>query len=228
MQSSAGGCNLFKGISLTKSCVVLMPLFYQHNINGSTKIGIWHIAEPEDYFLGKVSLQKEITHWHKRLQHLAGRYLLQYLFPEFPHHLILIADTRKPYLPGEEFHFSISHCGDFAAVIVSKDKRVGVDIELVTPKVELIKKKFLNEDELTASGNHENNMSKLQQLTLLWCCKEAVFKWHGNGAVDFRKHIHLRPDEEEGIIPAQFSKEESLRLNIHYRLFEKMCLAWVS
>ena len=206
-----------------------MPLFYQHNINGSTKIGVWHIVEPEAYFLEKVSLQKEITHWHKRLQHLAGRYLLQYLFPAFPHHLILIADTRKPYLPGEEYHFSISHCGDFAAVIVSKDKRVGVDIELVTPKVELIRHKFLNEDELTAA-NHNNNTSKLQQLTLLWCCKEAVFKWYGNGGVDFKKHIQLRPDIKEatGIIHAQFSKEEEVSLNIEYKLFEKMCLAWLS
>ena len=84
-------------------CIV--PLFYQHNINETTKLAVWHILESEEYFLQWVPLQKEITHWHKRLQHLAGRYLLQYLFPGFPYHLILIADTRKPYLPGEEFHF---------------------------------------------------------------------------------------------------------------------------
>ena len=53
-----------------------MPLVYQQNINAVTKIGVWHIAEAEDFF-ATVPLQKEITHWHKRLQHLAGRFLLK-------------------------------------------------------------------------------------------------------------------------------------------------------
>ena len=53
-----------------------MPLVYQQNINAVTKIGVWHIAEAEDFF-ATVPLQKEITHWHKRLQHLAGRFFVK-------------------------------------------------------------------------------------------------------------------------------------------------------
>ena len=123
-----------------------MPLFYQHTINYAVKIGVWHISEPENFFLDKVPLPNIITHWHKRLQHLAGRYLLQELYPGFPYHLIEIADTRKPFLANEKYHFSISHCGDYAAVIISKVKRVGVDIELAAAKIERIKYKFLNID----------------------------------------------------------------------------------
>ena len=96
-----------------------MPLFFQQNINASTRLGIWHITEPEEFFLAKVPLQKNITHPHKRLQHLAGRYLLQYLFPDFPYNEILIADTRKPYLPNDQYHFSISLCSNYAAVFIS-------------------------------------------------------------------------------------------------------------
>ncbi|HEV8081101.1 MAG TPA: 4-phosphopantetheinyl transferase, partial [Chitinophagaceae bacterium] len=92
-----------------------MPVLYEH-INDFAKIAIWHIAEEKKFFLQKVPLQREITHPHKQLQHLAGRYLLQHLYPDFPYHLIEIADTRKPFLPDEEYHFSISHCGDYAAV----------------------------------------------------------------------------------------------------------------
>ena len=47
----------------------------------------------------------------KRLQHLAGRYLLYALFDDFPLEEIVIADTRKPFLENEKYHFSISHCG---------------------------------------------------------------------------------------------------------------------
>ena len=105
-----------------------MPLIYKQQINAATKIGVWHITEEENFFLQFVPLQRSITHPHKRLQHLAGRFLLLEMFPDFPLSLIQIADTRKPFLEDEAFHFSISHCGDYAAIIVSTKNRVGVDI----------------------------------------------------------------------------------------------------
>src|SRR5206468_11942825 len=121
----------------------IMSIFFQQDLNGSTKLGIWKIEEEENFFLRKVPLQHEITHPHKRLQHLAGRYLLKYLFPDYPFELIRIADTRKPFLENDAYHFSISHCGDFAAAIVSSDKRVGVDVEIFSEKIWRVKDKFI-------------------------------------------------------------------------------------
>src|SRR5438128_7090094 len=111
-----------------------MPLFFQRDIDETTRLALWKIEEEESFFSQHVPLQRDITHPHKRLQHLAGRYLLQYLFPDFPINLIKIADTRKPYLEDEAYHFSISHCSNYAAAIVSKTARVGVDIEIPTVK----------------------------------------------------------------------------------------------
>ena len=213
-----------------------MPLFYEL-IKGFAKIAIWHIAEEKKFFLQKVPLQREITHPHKQLQHLAGRYLLQHLYPDFPYHLIEIADTRKPFLPNEEYHFSISHCGDYAAVIVSKDHRVGIDIERVTAKVERIQHKFLNEEELEMVAGWRLPVDSmlthqhLNFLTLLWCCKEAVFKWIGSGGVDFKNDIHLKPFDlnfDKGIINCEFIKEEKIHLKIKYKFFDGLCLAWVA
>jgi len=124
-----------------------LPIFYTEDINPHTRLGIWKIEEDEMFFLQQVPYPELVTHPYKRLQHLAGRYLLQYLFPEFPYNEILIAGTRKPYLPKEQFHFSISHSGNYAAAIVSKQERVGIDIELYSPKTELIRHKFLTEAE---------------------------------------------------------------------------------
>ena len=217
-----------------------MPLFYEH-INDFAKIAIWHIAEEKKFFLDRVPLQREITHPHKQLQHLAGRYLLQHLYPDFPYHLIEIAPDsyrdRKPFLPNEEYHFSISHCGDYAAVIVSKDHRVGIDIELVTPKIERVKHKFLSEQELEMVAGCRLPVDNLltdqpvNLLTLLWCCKEAVFKWYGSGGVDFKDDIHLKPfdlNNDEGIIKCEFVKEGKISLQIQYKFFEGLCLAWVA
>ena len=73
-----------------------MPIFFQHQINETTRLGIWKIEETEEFFKRNVPQHRDVTHPHKRLQHLAGRFLLQFLFPDFPYELIKIADTRKP------------------------------------------------------------------------------------------------------------------------------------
>ncbi|MBK7560249.1 MAG: 4'-phosphopantetheinyl transferase superfamily protein [Chitinophagaceae bacterium] len=229
-----------------------MPIFFQQQINESTRLGIWKIEETEEFFKGNVPLHRDVTHPHKRLQHLAGRFLLQFLFPDFPYHLIEIADTRKPFLPNEQYHFSISHCGDYAAAIVSRKNRVGIDIEIPTEKILKISKKFLNEkedsifnrqhstinDRLTTQDSRLRTPNPIsigselltpdsRLLTLFWSAKESVFKWYGDGGVDFRKHILLlKNDEATETIDCFFLKDES-ELKIHYRQFEHLVLAWV-
>ena len=207
-----------------------MPLIYQHNINERTKAGIWYIEEPETYFLTKVPLKKDVTHPHKRLQHLAGRCLLPHLFPDFPLEEILIADTRKPFLENERYHFSISHCGDYAAAIASSRNRVGVDIELITSKIERVKHKFLSEEELSFVLHHKPISEMLTMLTVMWSMKEAVFKWYSEGEMDFIKHMQIQPfvfNPGGGTADVQFLKNESRLLSLHYRHFDSIVLAWV-
>ncbi|WP_207493390.1 4'-phosphopantetheinyl transferase family protein [Aridibaculum aurantiacum] len=206
-----------------------MPLFYQQNINEHTRLGIWRIEEPEEFFLEAVPLQAAITHPQKRLQHLAGRYMLAHLFPGFPYHEILIADTRKPYLPNEQYHFSISHCSSYAAAIVSTESRVGVDVELVTARVEKIKHKFLHPDELRFV-NAQLPSQQLQLLSLLWSAKEAMFKWYSYGDVDFSEMLRVFPFilANKGTIDACFiGTAMQVPLTLHYQLFDDLCMVQV-
>lgn len=215
-----------------------MALFYQHNISNTTRLGIWHIAEPERFFMEKVSLQRHITHPHKRLQHLAGRYLLKTLFPDFPYELIAIADTKKPYLPNDVYHFSISHCGDYAAAIVSSTERVGIDIEIPTPKVDRIRQKFLHPDELQLLEKQypRDNLTAVKSpyyrsLTTLWSAKEAVFKWYGKGEVDFSEHIRLEVNDQlysqDGEINGGFHKNTQVSFVLTYINFTEITLVWL-
>ncbi len=209
-----------------------MPLFYQHNINDSAKLAVWHITENEDFFLQKVSITKDITHPHKRLQHLAGRYLLQILQPDFPMHLISILESKKPVLHNEEFHFSISHCGDYAAAIISKNSSVGIDVEIVTPKILSVKDKFLNEKEIEILNASAFQLPEIhaQILTLFWSSKEAIYKWYGKGALSFKRNMGLNRlfiENEQGTIDAHFLKDKKISLSIAFKFFDKLCLAWV-
>ncbi len=211
------------------STKLLVPLFYQQNINETTRLAIWKIEESEGFFSLNIPLKKEITHPHKRLQHLAGRYLLPMLFHDFPNKEIEIADTRKPYLPGEQYHFSLSHCADYAAAIVSRNHRVGIDVETMTPKVLLIKTKFLHPDELDFVHTH-NESEQLKLLSVAWNAKEAIYKWYGLGKVDFSEMMRLKTFElaNEGVIYSRFQKPDlKADLQVQYRFFETLVLAWV-
>lgn len=210
-----------------------MPLFYQQTIDRHTKIGVWKIEETESFFRETVPLQNEITHPRKRLQHLAGRHLLRYLFPDFPYELIRIAATLKPFLENESYHFSISHCGDYAAAIVSRDKRVGLDIEIVSDKIGRVKDKFVNHIESGIIEHFDKHLNDLMKYTLLWSCKEAMFKWYGEGQVDFRGHMQLQAiyhDEVRKSIFTDFlfSREKARLLKLQTIFLDKFAMSWLT
>ena len=203
-----------------------MPVFFQQQINETTRLGVWKIEETEDFFKKNVPVHRDVTHPHKRLQHLAGRFLLQYLFPDFHYELIQIADTKKPYLAGEQYHFSISHCNDYAAAIVSRGRRVGIDVEMTTAKIITIKDKYLNKQEQKIFIP-DVELPDFRLLTLLWAAKESVFKWYGKGNVDFKKNIKLSGrNEEKETIDCFFLKNDA-ELIIRYRYFDNLVLSWV-
>lgn len=210
-----------------------MPLFYQHTINESARLAIWHITENEEFFLEKVRIKNSITHPHKRLQHLAGRYLLQVLYPGFPLHLIEIAESRKPLLNNEQFYFSISHCGDYAAAIVSENKLVGIDVETITPKVVSLQNKFLSKSELAILENRYlyGSDDNVRWLTLFWSAKETIYKWYGRGKVGFKENIILDQlffETEEGQLDAHFRKDkQDTDLKVEFRFLQSLCLTWV-
>lgn len=210
-----------------------MPLFYQHNIDVATQLAIWRIEEPESFYLQKVPVKKEVAHPYKRLQHLAGRYLLPELFTDFPLEEIAIADTRKPFLPGEKYHFSISHCGNYAAAIASSDKRVGVDIEMVTPRLYDIVHKFLNaEEQIFLQEWKHITQVHLQLITILWSAKEAIYKWYGDGQMDFKRHMYLNGaivfrSDEWIELPFMFDKEQTIPMKIKAKIFDPLVIAYV-
>jgi 4'-phosphopantetheinyl transferase EntD len=205
-----------------------MPLIFQQQIDIFTKIGVWHITETDNFFLAKVSLHYPINHPHKRLQHLAGRFLLQELFPDFPLTNIEIADNRKPFLQSQAYHFSISHCGNYAAAIVSQKSRVGVDIEIPQPKILGIQHKFFTQEELVVFEN--NILTPIAKATLVWSIKEAIFKWYSAGKVDFKAHIQVKAiNVFEDTINATcfFLKHQKMELQVKNIWIEGVCICWV-
>jgi len=205
-----------------------MPLVYQQDINEESRLAVWHIRETEDFFLNKVAPVRQISHPHKRLQHLAGRYLLLELFPDFPIGLVMLADSRRPYLHGDPFHFSVSHGGDFAAALVSRKYRTGVDVELIRPRILTLQHKFLSNEESRMLDQWP--CGRLESLTLAWSVKESMFKWNAGSGIDFRQHLQFRHVyHQDGYYKADavVAKETEVHLQLNGLLFPEYALTWV-
>lgn len=209
-----------------------MPLLFQNYINSNTQLAVWKTEEEEDFFAKKVTIQQPIHHPHKRLQHLAGRYLLSFLIPHFPYNDLLVNERGKPYLSTGQYHFSISHCGDYAAVIISSENACGIDVELFSNKTGKVKNKFLSEEEQAYINGFEKKDESLflhpKLYTLCWCAKEAVYKWWGKGKIDFKQNIIIRNiNIETKTICVDFvQKWGKTKLVLQWILFENMSLVW--
>ena len=216
------------------SKITQVPLFFQYNISEHTRLAVWKIEEQEEFFTASVSNVRTISHPHKRLQHLAGRYLLRHRFPDFPSGLIRIADTRKPFLAGQAYRFSISHAEDYAAAIVSTTHHTGIDVEVASQKIHAVRHKFLSDHDAGILFNNEENPTDLQgnmlTLTLAWSAKEAIYKWYGKGELDFKKDMILNSHcshDQSGTLMCTFSKAAPREVCIHYRVFGRLVLTWL-
>lgn len=157
-----------------------MPLLlYKSELN--TEIAVWKATEELSFYKEQLELHHfpvdradEIKHPEKVRQWFASRYLLCEIFPG----AIQLYTKRKPVLfNGPEISFS--HSANLVAVMLSSFKS-GIDIQVNTPKLEVIERKFVNpQDLLPFEGemrDSTNDISKMSILCKIWAIKEAVFK----------------------------------------------------
>ena len=118
---------------------------------------------------------------------------------------------------GNDNFISISHSSKLIAIIISKNK-VGLDIEKISEKPLRLSSKFI-------SRNQHSPLSK-EKATLIWCCKEAIYKWHQKRKIDFIADIKINPftiKDEDKLI----AKFKSQKLTLHYKKIDAHFLVYV-
>jgi len=196
-----------------------MPFFYQQNINETAHLAIWSIQEPASFFETDVQLAVPIANEERRIQHLAVRLLFKLMMPAADLNQLVMADNGKPYLIGLPFHFSFSHCKGYAACAVD-DKPIGIDIEIIHPRILKVAHKFLNEKEKSMIADLEQE-DQLNQLAFLWAAKEAMYKKYEQLGIDFAKDFNILEltKGDRGTIPAAIvhkGNKIDLRLDYHF------------
>ena len=113
---------------------------------------------------------------------------------------------------------------------------MGVDIEKISDQIIRIRHKFVTEQESQViqsflSSTYYQRPRANEQLTLLWSCKEAVFKWYGRGNVDFRKNMMVQQitgvEEDRFETSIYFQKEEAVLLQLPSLFFDNLCLSYI-
>lgn len=197
-----------------------MPFFYQQNINESEHLAIWSITEPLSFFEEGMTMDIHIQNEERKIQHLAVRLLFSLMMPQANMKDIVMADNGKPYLKGVPFHFSFSHCKGYAACAVSDHFPIGIDIEIIHPRIAKVAHKFLND----AEKNMLSNLSEedaLKQLAFFWAAKEAMYKKHEQLGIDFARDFNILAltNLDRGLVNAQINHKgiiSAVQLDYHY------------
>jgi 4'-phosphopantetheinyl transferase len=169
-----------------------MPLTIDYITEKNGRLAVWHITENEAFFMSKLLLTDadlvEINglKGRRKLESLAGKYVVQLLVNGA--HKLIKDEFGKPHLDGSNVQISISHSAHWAVAIVSP-KAVGIDIQHVTPRLDRIAWRVMNENKL----QQLDKTHRLDHLHAYWCAKEALYKAYGWRGLDFRKNIVIDP-----------------------------------
>ncbi|HEY1061166.1 MAG TPA: 4'-phosphopantetheinyl transferase superfamily protein [Daejeonella sp.] len=211
-----------------------MALAYHREIDRNTSFAIWKIEESADELLAQLQLKEHelsyldtLINGKRNMHWLSTRVLLRRMMDTDNYIDCKVDSSGKPYLSNFPHHISLSHSYDYAAVMVSKNKAVGIDIELVKDKIERIAHKFLSKEEL----DFIQDKNRIDQLYVTWCAKEAIYKLHGKKNISFLEHIKLEPFEYNGSGSFDAMLNTGTRhrkFKVHYEKFDGYMIGFVA
>ncbi|MFA6944542.1 MAG: 4'-phosphopantetheinyl transferase superfamily protein [Pedobacter sp.] len=203
-----------------------MALAYHREIDNNTSFAIWKIEETAEELLAQLQLKEHelsyldtLNNGKRNMHWLSTRVLLRRMLDTENYIDCKVDSSGKPYLSNFPHHISLSHSYDYAAVMISKNKAVGIDIEMVKDKIERIAHKFLSKEELEFIRDQD----RIDQLYVAWCAKEAIYKLHGKKNISFLEHIKLKPFEYQGCGSFDAALDIGTRhreFRVHYEKFD--------
>lgn len=209
-----------------------MPIRYIKTLVDGSTLALWHITESEEELSSHVRTSSRehaelqgIRSVKGRIRWLAVRKALNSLFPEDISEC-LKDEHGKPFVNNFNGYISLSHSNEYAIAMVHPTHPVGVDIEIIQPKIRRIMHKFLKDSEIEiVRGKHE-----IEKLYACWCAKEAIFKWQGKKGISLKQNIRISDFEYQpmGSLDALLHTEEySQDLTVGFEEMDGYFLAYV-
>jgi len=173
-----------------------MPLYKTIRETPTITVYIWKIEETENDLGKGIELT---THCQNRLDgmksemHRRGFLSIRHLMAEanYEDKDLYYDDAGKPHLHDGKY-ISITHSHHFTGIIISDKDEVGVDIEMQRKIITRIAHKFTP----TEAYDHIKNSNDLvRKYTIVWGCKESLYKIYATIGLSFFKNIYIRDFE---------------------------------
>lgn len=155
-----------------------LSLFVEPKIN----IKSTYLTDNEELYL------KKITNENRKQEFIQVRALRNKSIGEIE---IDYTESGKPFLVNSKEYISISHSQNFIGILKAPFD-VGLDVEEINERILKIKNRFLNEKELKLFD------SSIENLTIAWTLKEALFKLNTRNGIDFRKELLIEGKTDDG------------------------------
>ena len=170
-----------------------MPLYKTIAVSSSIKLYVWKIEESELELSKPVQLtpqcQQRINGMKSEL-HRRGFLSIRHMLAEegYSDDDLFYDKTGKPHLKDGK-KISITHSNNFTGIIIGDYKEVGIDIEKQREKILRIAHKFTPIEEYRTIANTD---ALIRKLTIVWGCKESLYKIYAEPGLSFLHHIDIK------------------------------------
>ncbi len=200
-----------------------MPLLIENFAKQNSISAIWKIDEPKSFFEEKTELSNEdkklirsISSHKRQIEVLAVRFLLKTMGIS---RIIRYSDSGKPLI--DNGFISISHSDDLIGFIWHPDKVCGIDIEPVSIRMKRIAQKAFSESEISMYGYDP------EKLTLLWCCKETIYKMSDLKGLSFKDNINIISVSEDKSVDCRLIyRNKDYKIMLHYTKELNNVICW--
>lgn len=207
-----------------------MGLVMKKFVQDDCLLGLWEITEDFFSLYNMLELNAEeietlnsFKSYNRKLEWLSVRVLLTEMAGSGAR--ISYNGNRKPFLTDRNYHISISHSNRLTSIIISRKRRVGIDLEYVSGKISSLAGKFLTDAEEEALSRK----SRKYHVYIYWCAKEALYKICDKQNINFREDIIIDPflPGKQGTLTGKV-QTSAIKENfvLHYFKYQNYSVVW--
>jgi len=207
-----------------------MACITKHYLNKDTVLGVWKIEEDIPALLEMVDLGPEdlkrydlFRSTSRKLEFLSVRALLAEMLDRNAR--IVYNKNNKPFIKDGSHFISISHSNKLTAIIISKDERVGIDLEYMRVNINAFASKFVNKKEKIT----RRWANRTYHLYIHWCAKETIYKICDKEGINIVNDITIEPFEvhESGEIKGSVLNERiDDNFTLYYSKYDNYTIVW--
>jgi 4'-phosphopantetheinyl transferase len=207
-----------------------MGCITKHFLNKYTVIGVWKIEEDLPSLLSMVEMSPEdrkryvvFRSTSRKLEFLSVRALLAELLGKDAR--IVYNKNNKPFIKDGSHFISITHSNKLTAILISRDERVGIDLEYMRTNINAFSSRFLNKKEKIT----RRWADRTYHLYIHWCAKESIYKICDKEGINIVQDITIEPFDvhENGEIKGWVKNERiNDQFTLYYAKYDNYTIVW--